>query len=204
VKDLTKQHPNEIDIAAFAGGDLSFFRRIGLDRHLRGCESCQVRIEGFHRLRSDLIGTELGTELPHLNWSALAAEMRANIHLGIEAGECVRETPAPRLVSPRLAVAFASLLLIVGAAVFMRDYRPERSTSGIAGIRPATATPEYRIPVLETSVQGIEMRTGPSSFAFLNHEGGAVSQTVSAAGAVRSRDIDGDTGSVTIKDVYLQ
>ena len=29
-----------------------------------------------------------------MNWNTLAAEMRANIHLGLAAGECVGEAPA--------------------------------------------------------------------------------------------------------------
>ena len=37
--------------------------------------------------------------------------MRANIHVGLEAGECVRQAAVRRSWNPKLAVAFASLLL---------------------------------------------------------------------------------------------
>jgi hypothetical protein len=194
-----RHHPSDLDLAAFSSSDLGFFRRFGVERHVRGCEQCQDEVAAICEMRAELAGIEL----PELNWDALASEMRANIHLGLEAGECVRVAPQKKIFSPRLAAAFASLLLLAGAGFFMRDYRPRPQIS-TASTPPVTPTPEYRIPVLESSVSGIELRTGPTSFALLNRQGGAVSQSVSAQGAVRSRDIDADTGSVTIKDVYLQ
>lgn len=192
-----KQHPDELELASLA--ELPFFRRFLVERHVRQCDSCERQVAEFAALRAEM----LAVPEPQLNWDSLAAEMRANIRLGIEAGECVREAPAPRSMSPGLIVAFASLLLLVGAAVVMRQAPANRVTASRFTAAAPTAS-DYRVPVLETSMQGIEMRTGPASFAFLNREGGAESQTVSAEGAVRSRDIDGDTGSVTIRDVYLQ
>jgi hypothetical protein len=214
MKPKACKHPNELDLAALAGGDVSFLRQTLLHRHLQTCDECQDHLTAFRDLRENLAATaESNQDLPDLNWDRLAAEMRANIHLGLEAGECVRQVSArgmwrDRLLAPlhsaRLALAFASLLLLAGAGFFMRDYRTAASPNVIGASAPVTATPEYRLPVLESSMSGIEMRTGPISFAFLNREGGAASPTVSAQGAVRSRDIDAETGSVTIKDVYLQ
>lgn len=183
-------HPSELDLAGYASGDTGFFQRIGLDRHIRGCERCQEEIAAYREMRADLAAAAM----PQLDWDMLASEMRANIHLGLEAGACVRPAPEKRVFSPRLAVVFASLLLLAIAGLVMSGRRPHAETA---------LGPEYRVPVLESSTKGIEMRAGRTSFALLNHEGSAASQTVSAQGAVRSRDID-DTGSVTIKDVYLQ
>ena len=196
-------HPTDLQLSAFSAGDVSFLQRFGLERHVNGCEACQEQLAGFRAMREELARTEM----PVLNWDTLASEMRANIHLGLEAGACVRLT-SPRgnkIRSVRLAVTFASLLLLVGAGLFMRDYRPLRQVATEMATGPSlTPTPEYRIPVLESSTSGIEMRTGSNSFAFLNRKGEAVSQTVSAQGTVQSRDIDAETGSVTIRNVYLQ
>ena len=204
MKHRVQTHPSDLRLAAFATGDyVTFIQRFGLERHVNGCEHCQEQIAAFRAMRTELAQTEL----PALNWDALASEMRANIHLGLEAGECVRVASpnAGRVRGLRLAVAFASLLLVAGAGIFMRDYRPRQTPQVAQSEGPSlTALPEYRIPVLETSTTGIEMRTGANSFAFLNRKGEAVSQTVSAQGTVQSRDIDADTGSVTIKNVYLQ
>jgi hypothetical protein len=186
------KHPSELDLAAYAGGDTGFFRRVTVERHVRGCEQCQQEMTAFREMRVQLAGLEM----PPLNWDALASEMRANIHVGLEAGACVGLPQVKRAFSPRLAVAFASLLLLAGTGFFLRGYKPRAEVT-------AAAASESRTPVLQSSVSGIELRTGRTSFALLNREGTAASQTVSAQGAVRSRDID-DAGSVTIKDVYLQ
>jgi anti-sigma factor RsiW len=190
------KHPSELDLAAYSSSDLGgatgFLRRLLVERHLHTCQHCRDEIAAYRELRTGLAEAEM----PALDWDALASEMRANIHLGLEAGACVRVAPEKRAFSPRLAVAFASLLLLAGSGFFLRNYKPR------AEVATAPA-PEYRTPVLESSISGIELRTGRTSFALLNHDGAAASETVSAQGAVRSSDID-DTGSVTIKDVYLQ
>jgi hypothetical protein len=197
------KHLTDLQLAAFSTDDVTFLQRFGLERHVNSCERCQEQLAAFQSMRAELAQAEL----PVVNWTALASEMRANIHLGLEAGECVR-VASPRsnkVRSLRLAMAFASLLLLAGAGFVMRDYRPQRPAQMATSDGPSlTALPEYRIPVLESSTSGIVMRTGDNSFAFLNRKGEAVSQTVSAQGAMQSRDIDADTGSVTIKNVYLQ
>jgi anti-sigma factor RsiW len=184
-------HPSDLDLAALSAGDLAFVRRLTVNRHVRHCGQCRDEVANFREIRAGLAEARL----PDLNWDALASEMRANIHLGLEAGACVRLTQERHIFSPRLAAAFASLVLLAGAGIVLHDYRPRIA---------ATPASDPRLPVLQSSGSGIELSTGPASFALLNSEGGAVSQTVSAQGAVRSRDIDGDTGAVTIKDVYLQ
>jgi len=191
------KHPSELDLAAWAGGDTGLFRRFAIGRHVRGCEQCREEIAAYREMRAELMEAGLSEgDMPELDWDALASEMRANIHLGLEAGACVRVAPEKRVFSPRLAVAFASLLLLAGAGILLRDHKPHSEAA-------ATPAPEYRTPVLESSMTGIELRSGRTSFALLNREGAAANQTVSAQGAVRLSDID-DTGSVTIKDVYLQ
>ena len=64
----------------------------GSGLHVKSCSVCATEIEAFEHvgraLRSDV------DELPAgLNWDRLAAEMTANIHLGLEAGECVGPAP---------------------------------------------------------------------------------------------------------------
>ena len=64
---------------------------------------------------------------------------------------------------------------------------------------------EYEAPRLESSNSGLELRTGSNnSMMLLNQAGASISQTVSAQGAIRARNIDANTGSVTINNVYLE
>ena len=130
--------------------------------------------------------------MPNLNWDRLATEMRANIHLGLEAGACVSSTGVEKGWNPRLTLAFASLLVIIGASFLLRD----------SGLHPAVT--QAAAPVLESSGAGIELRTGSSSMMLLNRPGVVTSHTVSAGGEIRARSVDSETGAVTITNVSLE
>jgi hypothetical protein len=193
----TIRHPDENELALLAGGEAGRMRRFFLDRHVRNCEDCQDRIVEFQEMRA-----ELGTvEFPELNWNQLAEEMHANIRVGLEAGECVRPVTASRsgfrFVTPRFTVAFASLALVVGASFLLTEsqFHPRPW-------RPAILS-EGATPVLQATGSGIEFRKGTDSFAFLANNGAPAGQTVSAQGAMESRLVNGETGLVTINDVYL-
>ena len=87
---MTKErsnHPRENDLALLAGGEAGRFQRFPCwMRHVRTCADCQEDDRyGIPELRSGLADMEL----PDLNWNFLAADMRANIRLGLEAGACV-------------------------------------------------------------------------------------------------------------------
>jgi hypothetical protein len=195
------KHLDDIDLALLAGGDAGRVRRYSLERHVRMCTDCRERVDGFRSLR----GALANAEMPDLNWGSLAAEMRANIRVGLEAGECVRETRGFRHRvfedwSFGLAAAFACVMLLVGASFFMRDVRQPGRFPQIT-TRPG-AVASGSLPSLESTTAGVALHSGDSSFTLLNREGAVASQTVSAQGAVRSRYVD--AGTVTINNVYLE
>ena len=177
MKQPTK-HPSESELALLAGGDVSFFSRFRLQRHVRHCDCCQDTLGEFALLRQGMAGEDF----PDLDWDRLSAEMTANIHLGLEAGECVRVVAVERKWDPRLAAAFASLLLLLGAGLAMRPQQTNR--------------------VLEATRVGVAVRNGQSSLTLMNHQGAAAAQTVSAQGEIRSAYVEG--GSVTFNAVYLE
>lgn len=204
-------HPVENDLALLAGGEAGRAQRFLLERHVRRCDECQAKVTEYQSLRSEL----LDIELPDVNWNLLAADMRANIHLGLEAGACVRTTQAPRrwmrdampAWNPRWTMAVALMVLLIGSGVVMRNPRPLLHQPGWAfsGFRPAaiTATIEANIPVVESNAAGVEFRTGASSLTLSSH-GNPGHETVSARGDIGTRYIDSETGSVTITNVSLQ
>jgi hypothetical protein len=183
------KHPAESDLALLAGGESGRFRRALLDRHLRNCEDCQEKIAEFRGLREQLADVEM----PEMDWSLLAREMKANIRVGLEAGACVREPVLSSSWRPRLLVAFASLLLVVGATFVLTNPAPRQAKA-----------PETTAPVLQANGSGIELRNGAGSFALMDRQGVRAYETVSAQGAIEQRYINNDTGSVTITNVYLQ
>ena len=182
-------HPVENDLALLAGGEAGRIRRFLLDRHVRTCADCQETVAEYRALRSEL--SEPG--LPDLNWNFLAADMRANIRLGLEAGACVRSTQGFRWWSPGVAIGFASVALLLASGFFLRDLRFHKPVA------------EDATPVLQFTKSGVEIREGGNSLTLLHHRGdAAANQTVSARGDISARYIDGETGSVTINNVYLQ
>jgi hypothetical protein len=187
------KHPGELDLALLAGGDVGRMRRFSLERHVRACVECENKVAQLQALRAEVANFEL----PELNWNQLATEMRANIHLGLEAGACVRAAHVARSWNPRLTLAFASLLVIVGANFLLRDSGPQLTS-------PARPALQSSAPVLESTGAGIELRNGSSSMMLLNHPGAVASQTVSAGGEIRARYVDGETGAVTINNVSLE
>ncbi len=182
-------HPDEQDLALLAGGEIGVVHRFFLDRHLRNCEVCQEKVEAFRHVRERLAAAEM----PDLNWNFLALEMRANIRVGLEAGACVRTPAAASVWSPRLTVALASMLLVAGASFLATESAPHRARA-----------PETAVAVLQATGSGIELSQGKDSFALMDRQGIRADQTVNAQGAIERRTVNGETGSVTITNVYLQ
>lgn len=183
------KHPSEHELALLAGADTGRMRRFFLDRHLRNCEECQEKSAEFTALREQ-IGE---IEMPELDWTALASEMKANVRVGLEAGACVRPAVVSRSWAPRLTVAFASLLVVVGASFVMTNSNPRQAKA-----------PQPSAPVLQATGSGIELRNGTASFSLLDRQDAPADQTVSAQGVMEARYVNSEAGAVTITDVYLQ
>lgn len=199
----SRVHPDEKRLALLAGGDAGPWQRFTLDRHIRICSECQGRIAEFRQLREAVAAIEP----PAMNWSLLEAEMRANIHLGFEAGQCVRGVRGGWSWNPRVAVALACLLLLMGAGFFLSGTRGNQQTIAQTAAQSRTlvaGTLSDSDPVLESTNSGLELHVGAGSLTLLNHHGVIANQTVSARGEIRARYVDGDAGTVTINNVYLQ
>jgi anti-sigma factor RsiW len=127
------RHPNERDLALFAGGELGPLARWRIEGHLEDCSPCRQAVSEFFELRSQLM--DLG-DLPHLDWNAFGDRIRREI-------ERSRSEPRPAPVwRPAWAAAGAfALLLLAGVYVARHELGP-------AG------------PVLGVSARGVELRVG--------------------------------------------
>ncbi|MCS6951585.1 MAG: hypothetical protein RMK57_03535 [Bryobacterales bacterium] len=185
------RHPEAATLALYAGGELGRLARMRLGRHLRRCPSCRREVEEFQRARRAL--REMGRQLPAgLDWDRLAAEMRANIHVGLAAGACVGPEPAAARPWPWRTAATA----IPVAAVLLAGWLLQRPR----------LEPRLRadVVVLEAAPDGIALRQGHSMLKLQHPAGEDVSYAVNAQGALRARYVDADTGYVTVNFVYAQ
>ncbi|MCP5116616.1 MAG: hypothetical protein GY953_37795 [bacterium] len=161
--------------------------------HLRRCEECRAETETFHREREWV--RETGDELPGgLRWDRLAAEMKANIQVGLAAGECVSTPkPQPQPLGWRVAAALASIALVVVSGWWLQMPNP----------RVASSFDNGEILIEETA-EGIEIRGRDERGLALLHPAETVTVSVSVEGAMAARFIDDETGLVTINHVYMQ
>jgi hypothetical protein len=184
------KHPSEANLALFGGGELSGWQRWSVERHVDGCAACRGTISEFSALREK---TREMAEVPDVAWDTLAAEMRANIRLGLEAGECVTEHPARHLgFSLRGVAACASLAMLLLVSFLIE--RPAPRMAGGAADEAA---------VIETSGSGIQVMEGGRAMMLLNPRARTVDYQASGS-AMGARYVDSDTGQVTINNVYVQ
>jgi hypothetical protein len=146
-------------------------------------------------------------ELPAgINWNRLSSEMRANIRLGLEAGECVgggleADTPwaLPSFSGFRTLLAYGSVIALVVAGVWLQ--------------RPAgpimRSAPERATTVVAATRDGIELTEGGRSLglrygATRNVAERDVNYSADASGAVGARYVDSSTGYVTVVNVNVE
>ena len=182
-----RKHPSEANLALFAGGELNRWTRWSVERHVAICDGCRRDISDFSALRAD---SAVLAELPEVAWGPMAAEMKANIRLGLEAGECVSPHAVSRMIfSPRALAACVSLAALLVASVFLERPAP-RGTD----IRTSEA-------VLESSGSGIHFREGDQGMVLLNQHAHEVNDLATGR-AMQQSYVDSETGMVTINNVY--
>lgn len=186
-------HPSETRLALHAGGDLGVWARWRISRHALGCEGCRRRIEDFRSAREQL-RDEMAELPPELNWGRLAGEMKANIHLGLAAGECVAEIePEPRPLFGRLAAVAAPALLLVLVGFLLQHPQPR-----------SAAAPWVDGTLIEAIRGGIEMRQGDRMLSLRHPEAEDVTYQVNVEGGLRAVSVDSETGQITINNLYAQ
>ena len=188
-----KGHPDSATLALHAGGDLGWFQAWRTERHLAACGECRDEVAAYRQLSEVLPQID---PLPGLNWGRMAAEMRANIRLGLAAGECVGEEaldPGIRLFTGfRAALATAAVLALVVTGTLLQ--------------RPAPVASGSRAPVVVATGDGIERRAGDRAFALM-HTGVEVKDVtyrVSAQGTMGASYVDPQTNLVTQTKLYVE
>jgi hypothetical protein len=186
------KHPSEATLALYAGGDLGAFARWKTDRHVANCARCQAEAARFSAVSSELAAL---TEMPRVPWTRLAAEMTANIRLGLAAGEIVRNLRAePHRISfhPRAVIATCCMATLLLAGVWLQRPAPRLTAAGRQGV------------TLEATGNGIAVRDGDQMMTLMNGRAASVMYTAGAQGVMRARYVDSETGQVTINNVYVE
>jgi hypothetical protein len=194
----SRQHPETGLLALCAGGDLPLAQTVRVRWHAWRCESCAAELRAFAEARRAALraGSE---EMPEgIEWEPLAAEMKANIHLGLAAGAVVdraNDTSAewgPALPWRRTAaVVFASLSFVIVSGWLLN--RPQPAPADVASGAHVEARGE-----------GLVVEQAGSALTLLGPDGRAAESEVDFSGSARARYVDAETGQVTIHHVYAE
>lgn len=200
------RHPQPSTLALLAGGDVPLWESLAERWHVRFCPQCGRRLEAFRLARREL-GLVSGEDMRQLAegghgegdaaWTALEAEMRANIRLGLIAGSLAsglseRETAVSShrtYADWRWAAVCGALVFVVTAGWWLRSPSGEPP--------PVASAPAWEAPVAEPAgrVPGIQMLVPAAD----------VSRTeADFDGSTRSTVIDRETGQVTLQQVYVE
>jgi hypothetical protein len=185
------RHPKETTLALHSSGDLGWFAAWRTERHLAKCERCREELAGFREMREMLPDM---AELADVQWNRLAAEMRANIRLGLAAGECVGEAedpegePSPPFNTARAVLAFAVVFTLI--------------VTGLVLERPAP-TVHAAEPMALATADGIQMRSGDRGFGLMHDGASGVINIVTTRG-IGARYTDPETGLVTMTKVDVE
>jgi hypothetical protein len=196
-------HLDAPTLALLAGGELPFWHRWSAAWHVRFCSHCQAELRKFRALRAALPAEALDESaaadaLPGVAWSVFEAEMRANIRLGLTAGALAGEPESVPQPAPPAPVPFWRWATVCGALVFVLG------AGWWLGTPRHTPTPVVQ-SVLTLPVEGEDADAAPpAGFELLIPASGAARTEADFNGATRARLIDGETGRVTLQQVYAQ
>jgi hypothetical protein len=186
------KHPTEADLALYAGGEAGLWKDLRVARHLKYCAGCARLVREFRAVRD---WTRTQGELPEgVDWLQLSAEMKANIRVGLAAGECVAAPEAPRWRLWRPAMVLPVLLVIV-LGWWLQSWPP-----------PPAPVAERMAPaglVMRARPGSIEVEQDGRALALLYPRAAEVTLSASG-GTLRARYVDAETGYVTISHVYPQ
>jgi hypothetical protein len=206
------KHILETDLALFASGDIPMWRQPLVRLHFAGCGPCQARIAAYREDQETI--RRIAAEMPMgVSWDRLAAEMTANIRVGLAAGECVAPRRQRRTFPAgwRMAAAMAGFSALLVSAWWLNMPASETAALGGAMKKIAHALPwpgagilEDRGPLVEVSAAGIQLRENGGVLGMSQGVARPVSVTLSVQGSARARYVDSETGQVTITGVYAQ
>lgn len=181
---------SEKEYALLAGGEAGFLTRLKARLASRGSRDQRTEDAAFSRIRAEMPRFR---ELPeYFAWDDLAAEMKANILVGVEAGEAIRSRPAPVAVGWKAGLAFAGIALMVVSGYWWQT--PGRFASHEAPL----------VSVLEARPGGLELQNRGTALTVMYERDSGQQALSGGLGSVRADYVDEETGQLTVAHVYAE
>jgi hypothetical protein len=207
------RHPNEAQLALFAGGDLGLWDRWQVKRHVSRCSDCEAEVAAL-RAASQQVQKALPDLPKDLNWNRLTEEMTGNIRVGLAAGEAIArfDRPVARVRPARLGWN-AALVLACATVVFVTAFWTslpreqaqhltaalQKIFTGQTGRHAAVSQDDV---MLEASTSAIEVKENGRTMMLTHPRSDGVTVSINMQGSAGVRYVDDDTGQVTTNKVY--
>ncbi len=206
------RHPNEVQLALLAGGDLGFWQRWRVGRHTAKCSHCASEVAALRSVREQV--PLAAPDLPKdLNWNRLAEEMTGNIRVGLAAGEAIARFDRPLPGRPVRAgwnlAAVLACATVIFVTAFWTSLPREQSQhltaalqkifSGQSGRHAAISQDDV---ILEASSSAIQVKENGRTMTLMHPRSDGVTVSINMRGSAGVRYVDADTGQVTTNKVY--
>jgi len=206
-KATKNDHPSLQALALYSNGDLPWLMRLKLGGHVRNCARCEEQVARFRSARKELnreAGTQTLTGFESItDWTRLEREMLGNIAVGVAAARCIDNVRTSRTLVWRAAGASVGLAILFFTGWFA-NIPSDKKEHLTASIRRSIGieSPQITGSVVETTPQGIAVRTQGATLTILHPPSAVVS--LAGSSSLGARFVDEQTGQVTITNVYGQ
>lgn len=197
------KHPSIDKLALYAGGELPWWSRIAMQRHVRGCAQCEAEVALFGDVKV-AARLEAGEMPAGVQWDRLAAEMRANVRLGLEASEAISayavpvEDTAPATgVSWRMAALATAFVILLSIGYWLNAAKKSEQLAAMRVPDPIVVEASERGVGMSDGNKGMELQGPKSNFR-------AAVVTVSTKGSAGAQYVDEETGQITVNNVYVE
>ncbi len=196
------KHPSIENLALYAGGELPWWTRWTMQRHVKGCAQCQQEVAYFGDVTAEVrLETD---EMPAgVQWDRLAAEMRANVRLGLEASDAISAYATPVTSVPsqgmswRMAALATGFVVLLSIGYWLNAAKKSEQMAAMRGPEPVVVEASERGVGMSDGTKGMELQ-GPKA----NNRAAVV--TVSTIGVAGARYVDEETGQITVNNVYVE
>ena len=143
------------------------------------------------------------TTKPEEILETFAAEMRANIHLGLEASEAIAAYKTPIEEGPgqgmswRMAALATCFVILLSIGYWLNASKKSEQLAAMRGPDPIVVEASERSVGMSDGNKGMELQ-GPKT----NLRAAVV--TVSTEGSAGARYVDEETGQITVNNVYVE
>ena len=196
------KHPCIENLALCAGGELPWLTRLTMRRHVNGCAQCQKEVALFKET-AVAVRAETGEMPAGVQWDRLAAEMRANVRVGIAASEAISSYGKPMETGPGQGMSWRMVALTTGFVMLLSIgfwLNASKKSEQLAAMRLPNPI------VAEASERGVGMSDGSKEMMLRGPRTNprAAMMTVSTVGSAGARYVDEETGQVTVNHVYVE